>query len=147
MTIARQLGVWCIDTWNGSPEDPTERIVKSGLDAFATFEANMRQLKLWGTFTAIRDDQDIAAKRFPNESLDLVFLDADHRYEAVKRDIGLWWSKLRRGGRFLGHDYGDVHPGVARAVNEAFGAPEQVTGYVWQVTKTPTKGGDLGGSS
>jgi predicted O-methyltransferase YrrM len=134
--IARQIGVWCVDTWKGSPEDPTEQLVQSGLDAFASFEANMRRLKYWGTFSVIRADQSLAAQRFPDDSLDLVFLDADHRYEVVIRDIRLWWPKLRSGGVFSGHDYGDVHPGVAKAVNELFGSPEQVSGYVWRVSKT-----------
>ena len=138
--VARCIGVWCIDTWKGSPEDPTETIVQSGLDAYSVFEANMRSLKLWGTFSVIHDDQTIAATRFPDGSLDLVFLDADHRYDAVQRDIRLWWPKLKPGGLFLGHDYGDVHPGVAKAVHVLFGGPELVSGYVWRVTKRRQSG-------
>jgi SAM-dependent methyltransferase len=139
--IARHAGVWCVDTWQGSPEDPTEQLVKSGLDAFASFEANMRYLRLWGTFSVVRADETLAGARFPDGSLDLVFLDADHRYEAVIRDIRLWWPKIRPGGLFLGHDYGSVHPGVARAVNEVFREPDEVTGYVWRVRKPPEEGG------
>jgi hypothetical protein len=45
-----------------------------------------------------------AAKRVPDNSLDLVFVDADHTYEAVMRDIKNWLPKLRPGGYMFGHD-------------------------------------------
>ena len=65
---------------------------------------------------------DLAAL-YPDESLDFVFLDADHAYESVSRDIDAWRPKVKRGGLLAGHDY--IHwpspPfGVVRAVNERF---------------------------
>jgi predicted O-methyltransferase YrrM len=35
---------------------------------------------------------------------DLIFIDADHRYEAVKRDWGDWSAKVKLGGRIALHD-------------------------------------------
>jgi len=67
------------------------------------------------------------AKTIPDESLDWVFLDADHRYEAVKADLEAWFPKVRKGGVMSGHDYkhftvslptGDYTFGVIEAVNE-----------------------------
>ena len=44
---------------------------------------------------------------------DFVFIDADHSYEAVKKDILAWKGRTS----FLcGHDYG--HPGVKQACHE-----------------------------
>lgn len=64
-----------------------------------------------------------AAEQFANESLDFVYLDADHSYEAVSRELRIWYAKLRPGGLFAGHDFldgalaeGDF--GVRRAVAE-----------------------------
>jgi hypothetical protein len=45
-----------------------------------------------------------AAEIFPDRCLDLVFIDGDHSYEAVREDIGLWSPKVRRGGILCGHD-------------------------------------------
>ncbi len=45
-----------------------------------------------------------AAKLLPNE-LDLVYIDADHGYQAVKDDIEAWWPKIRKGGILCGHDF------------------------------------------
>jgi hypothetical protein len=41
--------------------------------------------------------------------LDFVFVDGDHRYEHVVRDLNEWWELLRPGGVMAGHDF--VQPG------------------------------------
>lgn len=65
---------------------------------------------------------------------DFVFVDAGHSYDAAKEDIRLWRSKVRSGGWFGGHDYHPAHPGVIRAVNEAFGNDVDVLPFaVWTV--------------
>lgn len=46
-----------------------------------------------------------ASKLFADDSLDFVYIDANHKYEYVKEDIELWWPKLRSGGMLSGHDY------------------------------------------
>ncbi len=54
-----------------------------------------------------------------DNSLDFVYIDADHSYEGVRGDINIAFSKVKSGGYILGHDY--VSPrfdGVVRAVNE-----------------------------
>jgi hypothetical protein len=61
---------------------------------------------------------EITNEQIPPESLDCVFLDADHSYDAVKHDLSFWWQKLRKGGWLLGDDYQSCHPGTTRAVNE-----------------------------
>jgi predicted O-methyltransferase YrrM len=47
-----------------------------------------------------------AAENFDDNSMDFVFLDADHSYESVKADITAWWPKIKPGGWLCGHDYG-----------------------------------------
>lgn len=57
-------------------------------------------------------------------NLDFVFIDGDHSYEGVKRDLEAWLPLLKP-GRWLGlHDYDNMpkHPGVKEAVDEYFGA-------------------------
>ena len=62
------------------------------------------------------------AKNVEDGSLDFVFIDADHRYEFAKADIGAWYPKVRDGGTISGHDFGDLRfPGVEKAVKEIFG--------------------------
>ncbi len=53
-----------------------------------------------------------------DNSVDLVFLDGDHRYEAVIQDLPFWYKKLRSGGYLLGDDYASCHPGTRKAVDD-----------------------------
>ena len=64
-----------------------------------------------------------AAKEIENDSLDIVFIDANHAYEYVKDDIMNWWPKVRGGGIIAGHDYKhkSEFPEVHKVVNEIFG--------------------------
>jgi hypothetical protein len=55
-----------------------------------------------------------------DKSLDICFIDADHSYEAVVKDIELYLPKVKDGGILCGHDYDGEHPDVIRAVNEKF---------------------------
>lgn len=51
----------------------------------------------------------------PND-LDFVYIDGDHRYESVKKDIELYYPKIKKGGVLAGHDYN--YYDVSRAVIE-----------------------------
>lgn len=61
------------------------------------------------------------AALYGDQSLDWVYIDADHHYEPVCRDIDAWLPKVKPGGVIAGHDYSD-YPGfgVIRAVSERF---------------------------
>jgi hypothetical protein len=53
----------------------------------------------------IRSDSENSSELFNDESLDFVYIDANHKYEYVKQDISLWFPKVRKGGIIAGHDY------------------------------------------
>ena len=55
----------------------------------------------------IRDWSMNAVKRFADESLDFVYIDAAHDYKNVYNDIKEWSKKVRMGGIIGGHDYMD----------------------------------------
>lgn len=81
-------------------------------------------------------DSPIVAGIFPDESLDFVFIDADHHYEEVKKDLLAWWPKVKRGGRFAGHDHTPVYWGVEQACTAVFGrSGYQVSGASWWLDK------------
>ncbi|MBF8249513.1 MAG: methyltransferase protein [Candidatus Levybacteria bacterium] len=69
----------------------------------------------------IRDYSMNAVKKFEDESLDFVYIDASHAYENVKNDIEMWSKKVRRNGIVAGDDYyvfKSGNDGVVRAVDE-----------------------------
>jgi len=59
-----------------------------------------------------------ACKEIPNNHLDFVFIDADHTYEGVKKDIEMWEPKVHENGLIMGHDLN--WGSVAKAVGEKF---------------------------
>lgn len=63
-----------------------------------------------------------AAQWIPGQSLDLVWIDADHRYEKVREDIDAWLPKVKPGRYIGGHDYDhwNLDWGVKKAVLETF---------------------------
>lgn len=52
------------------------------------------------------------------DELDVVYIDGDHSYEAVRADIAAYSGKLSPGGFLSGHDYHAGYRGVIRAVDE-----------------------------
>jgi hypothetical protein len=49
----------------------------------------------------------------------MIFIDGDHVYEAVKRDIVNAKAMLKAGGMLCGHDFDEAaHAGVVQAVKE-----------------------------
>lgn len=61
-----------------------------------------------------------ACEEYDDYSLDLVYLDADHEYISIARDIEAWLPKMRQGGILAGHDFSLEFPGVIAAVTERF---------------------------
>ncbi|RED47739.1 methyltransferase family protein [Aestuariispira insulae] len=65
-----------------------------------------------------------AIDNFEDESLDWVYIDANHQYEYVKKDLEMFLPKLKPDGLILGHDYANNEMsrkygfGVVEAVNE-----------------------------
>ena len=53
----------------------------------------------------IRANSKIASEIFEDESLDFIYIDANHAYDFVVEDIKLWFPKLKKEGVFSGHDY------------------------------------------
>ena len=75
----------------------------------------------------LRGDHSILVKEFDNEYFDYVYIDSDHSYECVKKDINQWYPKIKEGGIIAGHDYckrtvkrdtGTTVFGVIKAVDE-----------------------------
>lgn len=122
------LTLHMVDSWDVS--DPNGDYALSG-DFHATLtkqkqEAYYQQALITTAFAGdrakvIRKPSITAAGIIPDRSLDFVFIDADHSYEAIKDDIGAWQHKVKVGGYLGGHDYDNTeYPcfGVKRAVDE-----------------------------
>lgn|SRR3990167_3222862 len=121
--------VYAVDPWGRYlKDDGTMYHLNPDLE---TFKRNVQDLIDAGRVVPVRglvkDVLDLL------EPADLVFLDGDHRYENVLRELGMFGKLLKPKGVLSGHDYGHPSwPGVKQAVDEVFG-PEGTKhcGQIW----------------
>lgn len=117
--------LYSIDPWvQFDREEYVDVCNLSERDQEKNVRSSAERLGVFGTRSAIlRQTSEQAATQFAAGSLDFVYIDAQHHYEAVCRDLALWADKVRPGGIVGGHDYldGDIDSGVygvKRAVDE-----------------------------
>lgn len=97
---------YMVDPWIDQPTDVyMEKTV--GRDYEALYRECLEQAKRDPRIRIIRKMSVEAAKEVPDNSLDCVFIDANHAYGPVLADMDAWWPKVRLGGIFAGHDYGN----------------------------------------
>jgi hypothetical protein len=120
--------VYSVDPWKGFRAeiyDDVNNVPQEEQDR--RYELTRRKLERYGERSKIlRMTSSDAAKLFNDRTFDLIYLDANHSYEEVKKDLEIWWPKLKKGGVFAGHDYlnGEFPQGtfqVKRAVDEFAG--------------------------
>lgn len=51
------------------------------------------------------------SRDFQDESLDIVYIDADHSYQGALKDLVTWFPKVKHGGIISGHDW-DANPSM-----------------------------------
>jgi len=111
-----------IDQWKpygaGPPDREDSTGCTPGVDWEGAYQNALRLGALHPRLRVWRLPSLEAAKLFQPESLDLVFIDSNHSYQAVKDDVAAWSPVVRPGGILAGHDYSRHYPGVVRAVDE-----------------------------
>jgi len=127
----RKVNFYTVDNFKGitPTSTPLEVEVYKNLNGTlqAEFEANIEPLK--DKVKLIVSDTDKAASLFENNSIDCIFIDAGHSYEAVKADLLAWLPKMKEQSIIAGHDYNPSWNGVIKAVNEVLGKPDKVENY------------------
>lgn len=130
--------VIAVDTWEGVPHDPaTQRdyYAEAAADSDAVYQEfldNTRGLNV----TAMRMSSHAAAALLMVEYgpvFDVVFIDADHAYDAVRDDILAYRPLLRPGGLLCGHDYERGCSGVIRAVDELLPGATIGPDSIWSI--------------
>lgn len=122
--------VYAVDPWNGPFYYDNGEIEYQVNDSI--YHEFLRNISGCDNVIVTRDKFENTIKFLPPS--DLIFIDADHRYEAVKKDILMAKNLLNINGILSGHDYGQGSwPGVKKAVDEIFGSNVKVIGTIWYV--------------
>lgn len=102
--------VYCVDTWRNENIETARH-----LDVFDRFTANTATHA--DVIVPLRGRSEEVGTRWSDGPVDMLFIDGDHSYAGVTRDIQAWLPHLRSGGLVLFHDTGleDVDRGIADA--------------------------------
>jgi predicted O-methyltransferase YrrM len=121
--------VYAVDTFKGTTLDPKSQpawaasVAKMGGSTLPLLRTHMRRFGLESLVTPIELPSVAAAASYEGPSIDLLYIDGDHVYDAVRADFDAWWPRVRSGGVVMFHDYDERHPGVRRFVDEALMGP------------------------
>jgi hypothetical protein len=107
-----------IDTFEGSEEH--QELLKDEEESL--YDICKKQIEpVCDYVNIIKGDSVETSSRYEDESLDFVFIDGDHSYEGVTRDIKAYWPKVKVGGVISGHDYEGGWVDCKKAVDDFFG--------------------------
>jgi cephalosporin hydroxylase len=126
----QNIRIVTIDTFQGSWSEEVQRncALEHGGNFRSAFNATLEQAGVSDMVEVIQMDSAEAAKMFPDKSVFCCFVDGDHTFEGVARDLRAWIPKIAEGGILAGHD-ADCSD-VALAVRGCVGA-YQVHGRCW----------------
>ncbi len=151
--------LYCVDWFQGNPGVHAEITTSyQEDDILHIFLSNVKEGGYERHVNVLVGTTDRVADVIADGIADFIFIDADHRYTQVQRDILKWYPKLKPNGILCGHDFDrhlndcdyrrlvehceedfvdGCHYGVVRAVCEFF--PDvQWEGRVWYVRKDAT---------
>lgn len=121
--------VYAVDTYRGTTLDAksqaawTASVAKMGGSSLPLFRMHIAAFGLEALVVPIEADSVGAAARWQGPGIDLLYIDGDHIYEAVRSDFEAWWPRVKPDGVVIFHDYDDRHPGVKRLVDEMRAGP------------------------
>lgn len=128
-----ELYLIMVDWWSTPPEghsyfNGSLKIAKMSQEEMdkAYNEAKERVSPYSDRCKIIKQESVEASKRFFDGTFDFVFIDGDHSYNGVMRDLEAWVRKVCCGGYICGHDYDHPQQGqVKQAVHNFFKGREQ----------------------
>jgi len=147
-TWAKRRGghVWTIDTFDGRGSTLENEIPKH--DPYKSMLGNLKEYDIEDTVTILKGTSDDMVRKVPN-NCNMLFIDGDHRYDQVKKDLDNYDPKIKR-GVICGHDmdslkwdekyinvdvHNNVHHGVTKAVTEKYGKFMVIPRTIWLTFK------------
>jgi hypothetical protein len=118
--------IWLLDLWQTEGNDEyfsqREGQVEEG------YEKIKKKYSQKENVTLIKGSAFEKHEEFEDEFFDWIYIDCDHTYEGISKNIEVWWPKLKKNGVFSGHDYNPDpenefydHMEINKAVDENFG--------------------------
>lgn len=120
-TTPRELNL--VDPWRFAPEFPKRYygglLAENQADMDAIHAGVVKRFGQYLSVNVHRKTSLEAAASFDDRSLDWVYIDGDHSYDAVRADLQAWWPKIVAGGLLTGDDVGWRDEGGKQPVRQA----------------------------
>ena len=95
-----------------------------GIDVINWAEKEFHErMKYHSNIEHMKMSSNKAFSKIPDESIDVLYIDGDHRPEAVIDDITHYFSKVKPNGIIAGHDY---YEDIKNVINLMLGEPEEI---------------------
>jgi hypothetical protein len=91
-----------VDPWT---DEEMNTVIKEKEPAETTYQRTVENVKPYANCKLIRKTSVEAVKDFEDNSLDFVYVDANHTFGHVAMDLMIWSEKVKKGGIISGHDY------------------------------------------
>ena len=89
-----------------------ERIPYTEIHDRLKHKVKLNQLKI------VHDDFNNYAKEIPDKSIDMVYIDGFHYFEAIDNDLNVWSKKVKPEGFICGHDYSPRFKAVMQVIDD-----------------------------
>jgi hypothetical protein len=127
--------LFCVDPF-GDDQSP-EYQPKTRLGIEEAFHRNLRRAGVAHVVNAIKGYSDQAVRSWEH-AIDVLFIDADHDYDSVRRDFQQWSPFVKPGGIVALHDVSPLWPGPSMVMVESLQPPlyndlQQVDSLVWAI--------------
>lgn len=116
--------LYCIDPFTGVGDPLSQKSYQELIAQLKTplrqlFEETMKKFELTDCIKIIQKISEDARRIFPENKIDVLFIDGNHSYESVRSDYELWSPLIPKGGMIILHDVGAIHvDGPKRVFNE-----------------------------
>lgn len=114
--------IYCVDPWLDT--DTTTDYVSESEKHFD------EKKELFDFVEKIKLTSYEASKKFDDESIDMVYIDAEHTPEAIKNDIGYWLPKIKNEGYISGHDWEFKGGILQNSIINSIGNPDYICKHV-----------------
>ena len=98
--ILKELNIeklYLIDVWDNYKESDITWSLENYRHVLRRFKRDKR-------VNIIKDYSEHAVNFVEKNSLDFVYIDANHSYEYVCKDLEIWFTRVKKGGVIAGHD-------------------------------------------
>lgn len=97
---------YCIDPYKPFPkEEYTDYSNKDVTEHIIFFNTAEKQLSEFPCVEFLIEESLNVVNDFPDNHFDFIYIDGNHMFYPVLKDIIAWWPKVKKGGIFAGHDY------------------------------------------